>query len=549
MCARDPLFYINTFGWTFNTDTTPSIIPFITYPRQDTLILTIRDSFGRDSICVPKTRRVGASWCCIAAIQHDWQFSFDPVTHLMASRKEEYVDKGNDPKTLFWKFLFLIRHQPGWLQPNYERTKLHIYNCDNSSTVNGESTNEDIGRGGGFRSILADEFASVEKGHEIRAAVSLASKCVIYNSTPKGQNAFYDVAHNDAIVRIDIHWTDIPPFARGLQYDSAGKPTSPWYRRECEVLQHEQLINQELNIDFLASDYVWFDAEMIELRLQSCRMPMYRGELEYDPLTGRDVSFTTKANGRLIVWCELDLDGRPPHDRPYVIGGDVSAGTGASNSALSVGDKREMEQVAEFASPHISPHELAVYCVALANFFEWVKRDSDVPEHIPGFVIWEANGPGQIFRNSLRDLGFNNIYIRRQEKKLSPKSLMEPGWWSTRDTKQVLMGALRKAWTQELLKTNSVECLKEAKRYIFSPEGGVEHSGSLRTLDPSGAKDNHGDRVIAQGVMWHGLRNYSWSPPRRPEFPRGSFGHRRQLWEQKRLQNTTYWPVTPPGTS
>ncbi|MFI7879908.1 terminase, partial [Acinetobacter baumannii] len=72
----------------------------------------------------------------------------------MLSRNEDYVDKKGDPKALFWKLDYMIKKDPEWLQPKINRTKLHIENMDNGSTIEGESTTQRAGRGGRFTLIL-----------------------------------------------------------------------------------------------------------------------------------------------------------------------------------------------------------------------------------------------------------------------------------------------------------------------------------------------------------------------------------------------------------
>jgi len=53
-----------------------------------------------------------------------------------------------------------------------------------------------------------------------------------------------------------------------------------------------------------------------------------------------------------------------------VVAVDISAGTGASNSVIVVGDKKTGEKVAEFASPYLKPHELAKLAVAIGKWFK-----------------------------------------------------------------------------------------------------------------------------------------------------------------------------------
>ena len=52
--------------------------------------------------------------------------------------------------------------------------------------------------------------------------------------------------------------------------------------------------------------------------------------------------------------------------------------------------------------------------------------------------------------------------------------------------------------------------MRECREYVFSQTGGLVHARSRSAIDPSGAKDNHGDRVIADALcakICHGMSN------------------------------------------
>jgi hypothetical protein len=43
--------------------------------------------------------------------------------------------------------------------------------------------------------------------------------------------------------------------------------------------------------------------------------------------------------------------------------------------------------------------------------------------------------------------------------------------------------------------------------YVHDPQGGVMHARSRSKVDPSGARENHGDRVIADALAWKGVHD------------------------------------------
>src|SRR5690606_17086002 len=134
------------------------------------------------------------------------------------------------------------------------------------------------------------------------------------------------------------------------------------------------------------ASYQYFARELTEpLRIRCVQPPMRRVPLSevFTAPDGRDwLKFWDRCRGAAIdVWTFLDQEGRPPVRR-YKVGVDVSAGSGASNSVISVGDCQTGEQVAEFAWPHITPTELAHVAMAICQWFSGL--DESGPE-----IIWE----------------------------------------------------------------------------------------------------------------------------------------------------------------
>ena len=135
-CADDVLFWINYFCWTHNPRLDPAVIPFVTYPFQDEAIREIEEAIrsGHD-VVIEKSRDMGASWLNVLVPLH--QMQFDPMkSFLFVSRNESYVDEQGNPKSLFWKMDFLLKHQPKWLKPtSVMRKSMHLENNGNGRTA------------------------------------------------------------------------------------------------------------------------------------------------------------------------------------------------------------------------------------------------------------------------------------------------------------------------------------------------------------------------------------------------------------------------------
>ncbi|MBN1457708.1 MAG: hypothetical protein JW912_07645, partial [Sedimentisphaerales bacterium] len=265
-----------------------------------------------------------------------------------------------------------------------------------------------------------------------------------------------------------------------------------------------------------------------KLQAEDVRPPFFTGELAYDSQTAQPLEFAADSKGRLSLWVNVDASGRVPSDMECVLGIDIASGTGASNSCITVGNKRTKEKVAELASANIPPHTLAKVAVALARWFNGAH------------MIWEANGPGTIFGPCVLELGYRNIYYRKNDKSISAKVSDTPGWYATKDSKLALLGEYRKALGTGKFINRSYHSLKECRQYIFTANGSVEHSRSINTIDPTGAKDNHGDRVIADALCWKGLKEFRYTSKSKERLHDNCLFTRRQEYLSKR-ESKRYW--------
>ena len=569
-CSHDPLFFINGFCYTHDTRREPfSKLPFILYPYQEEGIIEIIRAINDHDLLIEKSRDMGASWMMLTA--NFWCWLFKPERDfLLGSRNVEYVDKPGNPKALFQRLDFLLRTLPIWLLPvgfnrDIHRTRLHLENPENGSVIDGETTTKEFARGDRRSAILLDEFAAVENGAEILAATRASTPCRLFNSTPKGtSNAFYDMRQTN-IKKLRLHWTEHPLHSaraytkKGDEYipiDEAywknredsiqemqkldvdiiergvplpdGKIRSPFYASECRRAGSAQEIAQEIDIDYLGSDFRYFNPGAIQEAVRKyARGPLLIGDLEYDETTSEPIRFREDINGHLKLWCLLGKDGKPSIDSRVAIGNDVSAGTGASNSCGSGWNIKLCEKIFEYVNPHIRPEPFARQIVALARWFG------------NAFLIWESGGPGRQFGSRVMESGYSNVYLRKNDESISGKVSDIPGVAMTRETKLVIMGAYRAVLEKGECVNRSKIAVEETLEYIFSPDGGVVHSRALSKTDPSGARSNHGDRCMADALAFKGMSERKQKSIRvEPEIPLGCLKWRMNMREQaKRSSN------------
>ena len=506
MCRADPLFWINTFAWGYDPRLIPDdpVSPFVTYPYQDESVLALFAAMGvgepAHDLLVEKSRDMGASWMCV--LTHLWFWMFrDMVSFLWVSRKEDLVDKAGNPDCLFWKADFTISKQPTWLRPAVERQHCHLLNLETGSVIDGETTTGDVGAGGRRTSILLDEFARVREGQAVLAATADVTRSRLFNSTPQGPGNAFFLMRESNIRKLRLHWTLHPEKSAGKYMDAEGNWRSPWYDAECQR-RTKQEIAEELDIDYYASGSTYFDAEtLMEIQRRDVRPPYLTGEVRFTVENERlaltqPMPFEVDPRGRLALWTTL-VAGKPPADRDYVLGCDVSAGSDASNSVVSIVDALTGEKVGEFVTTDMPPHEFGRYAVALATLFGGKSGG--------GYLVWEENGPGQVFGKTVVGLGWRRVYYRRDESRLRRKRSDKLGWFATREGKVLLLGEFRKHLELGTYTERSMSAVQEARNYTYGSDGVPVYAPSLMVIDPSGARQNHGDRIVANALACMGL--------------------------------------------
>lgn len=561
MCSRDMLYWLNTYGFTYDPRLKLSKkIPFITYMFQDVSLDDVKIAIEEgDDELTEKSRDMGASWMYLSVFTWMWQFRHFN-TFRMLSRNEDLVDNADNTDSLFWKVMFLVDSQPGFLKPNFKKVHLNLTNHDNGSTITGCSTTSDAARGGRCTAMLLDEFAAVPDGWGMLSATRDVTTCRLFNSTHKGAGTAFYALSRGTIKKLITHWSLHPVKAKGLYYADKqgklvmlddftgqvkvngekydypdypfrldGKLRSPWYDNECDRAAHPMEIAQELDMDPFASDFQYFEGEMIgQIEKEDIRPPYLEGMLEFDEDSLDPIEFR-KGEGPLKLWINLDAYGKLPFDLEVAVGIDISAGTGASNSTASFVNIRTGEKIAEYATPLIKPEAFAKVAIALCKFFN------------DAFMIPDGAGAGRIFCDTVIECGYRNLYYRRNEEGLKKKVSDKPGVFLNPKEKTATLGQYRKSLKDKTFIQRSHEANQECLAYVFTVGNTIEHSASVNSIDPSGAKDNHGDRVIADALAAKAIKFLGKNNTKSgSSAPKNCYAARRQEYE-KRQKEKNQW--------
>lgn len=223
----------------------PSVIPFLLFPVQEEWVNWVVERWKkREPGLTDKSRDMGVSWLSTALASTLCLFNNGMVIGF-GSRKEEYVDRLGEPRSLLYKVREFVRNVPAEFKGswNYKKDAPHmrVKFPDTDSLITGEA-GDGIGRGDRASIYFVDEAAFLAHPEPVDASLSQTTNCRIDISTPNGMaNPFARKRHNNKISVKTLHWRDHP-----------AKDES-WYLRQCEFIDDPVIIAQELDLDYSAS--------------------------------------------------------------------------------------------------------------------------------------------------------------------------------------------------------------------------------------------------------------------------------------------------------
>lgn len=534
-CKRDIIFYIDSFVYQFNPTKRGSEAagPFIIWPFQAESLVARPETHNKQgfiwcfennrSAVLEKSREMGATW--IFLILQDWLCLFhDNVQTMNISHNAEAVDcKKKD--SLFAKIRFMHRHLPDWLKGDVDETEFYFGYQRTDSEITGYASTGRAGVGGRAGIIFIDEVSKIREAREVRHHTASTAYCRFFNSTHDGTGTeFYKLSRDASFVQWQWHWTVHPEkkvgqywynpqirqvehitkdysFPADYKYVTDGTPKggphpgirSPWYDRKVEEIGSELGAAIELDINPEGSVEQFFDVVVLrQLIAEGCRKPDFEGDLEYDEENARPIRLSKRVGGPLRLWCPIGPNDKPVAGRCF-IGGDISAGHGATPTCIPVFDATHQCKVAQYTDSFIDPIRAGMVMVALG----WLFSDER------GFgarLIWELIGPGYKAGEKIMDLGYTNVYFRTDEISIDKKISKIPGWVPTAANKERVLRDYREALrTRDYLNPDEAS-LRECYQFRYK-NGKIVHDREETEID-SGARESHGDHVIADALAW-----------------------------------------------
>lgn len=278
---NDPVYFINTFCYTFNPKQEPYHFRFKLFPFQEKLVKDIVAHIdGGQDLFVEKSRELGVTYVSMAVFL--WYWLFVPGSNfLLGSRKESYVDNrrggmaGNKEESLFGKLDYMVSKFPPFLIPegfNRDRhfTFMNLVNPVNGNVIAGESSNEHFSRGGRQKAIFLDEFAFWDHGEAVwRATADTTNVRLVVTTANKVPSKAKRLRHGKDGEEIDIVT---------LPYNLDPRKDEAWVEQQRKRRSEEDFA-QEIMIDWesdaRSSVYPEIDRAVIGEYLSLANSPLY----------------------------------------------------------------------------------------------------------------------------------------------------------------------------------------------------------------------------------------------------------------------------------
>ena len=302
-------------------------------------------------------------------------------------------------------------------------------------------------RGKSCSLLIVDEAAFVDNMDTHWAAVypvlSSGGRAIVI-STTNGVGNWYEKTYHDAQTGKNLfHVIDIDYYEHP-QYCEDG------WAEEMRTQLGERKFQQEIMRSFLGSGETYISATKLtelEQRVKNY-FPIKKLLPQWNNLVSEEHVNSEFDKGALWIWKQ------PVEGKEYIIGVDTAEGIGSDgdNSCFQVLEQNTMEQVAEFYSNVIPPHEFAQVCNEIAIFYN------------NALLVVEDMSAGSVVINVLvNSLYYDNMYIESKGNKT------KPGIKVSISNRTLILQSLQQRIMTNTTKINSHRLLRELRSFEYNP--------------------------------------------------------------------------------
>lgn len=457
------------------------LIPFVLYNYQRKVI---RDYENHRFNIISKFRQGGLTTVTLLWGMWRCMFQLDQQIMILGRTDRDATDIGMMVDRSLENF-------PGWLQPKKDakwNDHLKMF-VDTGSALKFYSP--EAARGKSVTFLIVDEAAFVDDMEKHWKAMwpvlSTGGSCALV-STVNGLGNWYEQTYHDAKEKqnkfnvIDLDYWEHPDYN-----------DDEWVKEQKAQLGEKGFL-QEVLREFLGSGETYFPARIIKQLTEQTRSNYPDRKLfpKWVNKVGRIAQLENEEShrGALWIWSE------PVDGHEYIIGADASEGQAENNDncCFQVIDTATLEQVAEFYSNIIVPHEFAQVLHEVGIYYN------------NALVVVEDMGPGSaVLSNLQHTLFYENLYFENAKT-----SKMKPGVKIGLVNRPLYLESLQNRLLNETVRINSVRFAMELQTFEYNPV----------TKKAEAQKGKHDDAIMAMCLALYTRDSMIRDIPMGAEIPR-----------------------------
>lgn len=437
------------------------LIPFILYRYQRRVIqeyenhrFTILSKFRQGGLTTVTV--IWSLWRCL--------FKLDETIMVLSKSDREAIAAGEIVKRA-------IQELPNWMKPEMEKNNDHQKIFSDTGCKLFFYTPE-AARGRSITYLILDEAAFIPQMEKHWKAmfptISTGGHCICVSTVNGVGNWYYDIFKGSEKGENDFHIIELD-YWEHPDYDD-----EDWVRLTRAQLG-EKGWQQEVMRDFLGAGDSYIpnsiinDLDLITREIDPIRMLFPQWNNLDEAREARIYDMDAWVRGALHIWRE------PVDSRDYIIGVDAAEGMGGENdnSCFEVIDEVTCEQVAEFYSNNVPPHNFAQILAMVGRMYN------------NSLVIVESQNAGlTVLEKLLHDFFYENLF---QSSQGTGSKNLKPGIKTTMSNRPKFLETMQTRLINESIAIRSKRFVKELKGFIWNVD----------TKKAQATKGFHDDAIMA----------------------------------------------------
>lgn len=442
---------------------TKGLIPFVIFKYQ---ARCIREYAAHRFNIISKFRQGGLTTVTLLYGLWKCMFELDQQIMTLSKTDREAVGTGMIIDRA-------IEHMPIWLKPQKDgKWNDHLKQFPDTGGAL-QFYSPEAARGKSVTFLIIDEAAFIPDMEDHWKAMwpvlSTGGSCVLV-STVNGLGNWYEETYTNAkdgknkFHVIDLDYWEHPDYS---------PKNNPDWEREQRAQLGERGFLQEVLRSFLGSGETFIPSDKLAELDQNLRN-VYPSKKMFAKYANKDMSSEEDVDdfnkGALWIWNE------PIEGHEYVLGVDGAEGVGqdGDNSCIQILDMTSLEQVGEFYSNTIAPHDFAQLVNEIGVLYN------------SALIAVEDMGPGGIILQMLQhDFYYENLFYANRNSKV-----MKAGIKMSVNNRPIILQGFQSRIMNSSVKIKSRRLLREMKTFEFNST----------TKKIQAAKGKHDDAIMSMAI-------------------------------------------------